>query len=68
MPNGNNLGVSGLLAHGFREHFQIFGDRDNRCMVVVGFHDKLSFFDSQTNFYICIINYKKPNETKKAII
>ena len=66
MPNGSNWGVSGLLAHDFRAHFQIFGDRDNRCTVVVDFHDKLSFFYSQNNFYICIINYKLPKHTKKS--
>jgi hypothetical protein len=40
MPNGNNLGVNGLLAHGFPALLQIFGDRGNRyTFAVVGFHE-----------------------------
>ena len=55
MPNGSNWGVSGLLVHDFRAHFQIFGDRDNRCRVVVGFHDKLSSFLTHKLTFIFVL-------------
>jgi len=67
-PNDSNWGASGLLVHDFRDHFHIFGDRDNRYMIVVDFHDMFSFFHSQINSYICIINYKMSNSAKKVII
>ncbi|GBO51483.1 hypothetical protein APA_447 [Pseudanabaena sp. lw0831] len=35
MPNGNSLGVNGLLVHGSLAHLQIFGDRGNRYTFAV---------------------------------
>jgi hypothetical protein len=34
MPNGNNLGASGLLAHDFRAHLHIFEDCGDRYIFV----------------------------------